>query len=54
MTTFGELHASIMSILPNASFGDDNDGQIIIYTNMQEIGDSLISDIDDDNNNNGH
>lgn len=50
-TTFGELHAAIMSILPNASFGEDNDGQIIVYTNMQEIGDGRISDIDDNNSN---
>lgn len=33
MDTFTELVKAILEILPQATFGDDNDGQIIIYTN---------------------
>lgn len=29
-----ELKASVLKIFPRASFGEDNDGQVVIYTNM--------------------
>ena len=31
-----DLYAHIINILPDATFGDDNDGQLIIYTGMKE------------------
>lgn len=36
--TYAELVKSIEDILPGATFGEDNDGQLIIYTNKSEIG----------------
>lgn len=30
--TMTELMQRVLSILPNATFGEDNDGQIVIYT----------------------
>lgn len=33
--TFTELRAAITAVIPGASFGEDNDGQIIIYTNKK-------------------
>jgi len=33
--TFDELMRAILNILPNAQSGDDNDGQIVIYTNKK-------------------
>lgn len=37
--TFSELDALICEILPNASMGEDEEGQLIIYTNLREIKD---------------
>ncbi len=37
--TFEELVTKVLAILPEARFGDDNDGQIIIYTNMKFVSD---------------
>lgn len=34
--TLDELYVAITAILPNATFGEDNDGQLIIYTDMTE------------------
>ena len=34
--TTNDLLRAILKILPHASIGEDNDGQIVIYTNMQE------------------
>ena len=31
-----ELLRAILALLPGASIGEDNDGQIVIYTNVQE------------------
>lgn len=36
--TFNELVAAILKVVPNASFGEDNDGQIVIYTDLTDIG----------------
>jgi hypothetical protein len=38
--TFNELIKETLRICPNAQFGQDNDGQIIIYTNK-----TLVSDL---------
>lgn len=32
--TFGELYTAITAIIPNASFDETVDGQIIIYTDL--------------------
>lgn len=37
MTTynkFSDLYEAIAKILPSASFGEDNEGQILIYTDL--------------------
>ena len=31
-----DLLTAILRVIPTASIGEDNDGQIIIYTNLQE------------------
>ena len=30
-----DLMRAVLTILPNASLGEDNDGQLIIYTNLR-------------------
>ena len=37
-----ELMAEILAILPEAEFGDDNDGQLIIYTNLKAGSDEYL------------
>lgn len=32
--TFNELVCAILEVCPTASFGEDNEGQIIIYTDL--------------------
>lgn len=32
-----ELRTAIAKVIPNYSLDEDNDGQIIIYTNLKEI-----------------
>jgi hypothetical protein len=32
--TYDEALAQVLAIFPHATFGDDNDGQLIIYTDM--------------------
>ena len=34
--TFDELYTKVLEILPNATFGEDNEGQLIIYTDLRE------------------
>lgn len=34
--TYDELVKAVLGILPNATFGDDNDGQLVIYTDLFE------------------
>lgn len=38
--TYADLVAGIQGFLKNATFGEDNDGQIIVYTNLREVQDS--------------
>jgi hypothetical protein len=35
-----ELRTAIAKLIPNYSVDQDNDGQLIIYTNLTEIGDT--------------
>lgn len=35
-------------IFPNAQWGDDNDGQIVLYTNMRESADGTLVAFDDE------
>jgi hypothetical protein len=35
--TYDELVAKILQTCPSASFGEDNDGQIVVYTNLKEV-----------------
>jgi len=37
-TNFPELIRLVRQILPQASFGVDNYGQVVVYTNLSEIG----------------
>jgi len=34
--TFDELYSKVLDILPCATMGEDNDGQLIIYTDKCE------------------
>jgi len=36
--TLDELMQKVLEILPDASFGEDEEGQVIIYTNLQQTG----------------
>ena len=36
--TFDEMYSRVLDILPEATCEEDNYGQIIIYTNMKEVG----------------
>lgn len=40
--TFDELTRKILDILPGAQFTEDNLGQIIIYTDMEQNKDGLV------------
>jgi hypothetical protein len=35
--SMNDLMRMVLDILPHASFGEDNDGQIVIYTNLQQV-----------------
>lgn len=39
--TFDDLFAKISQTLPGAYYGQDNEGQLIIYTGLQETDDVL-------------
>ena len=48
LTTFDDLCAAILEILPQASFGEDNDGQVVIYTNLHSVSsDGHLADMDE-------
>jgi hypothetical protein len=52
--TWEELIEEINKLLPGATFGDDNEGQIIIYTNLKVDHDNEhLVDMDDENNESG-
>lgn len=40
--TFSELVLAITEILPNATFDQDNDGQVIIYTDLELTADDRL------------
>lgn len=44
---FAELHDRIIAVLPEATFGEDNDGQLVIYTNLMETEDETLVSLDD-------
>jgi hypothetical protein len=46
-TTRFTMEEAVRSVLPNASFEEDNDGQIVIYSNLTEIEDGIVQDIDE-------
>lgn len=46
--TKSELETRVRDILPEASFGHDNDGQIIIYTNLAETDRGIFPIADDE------
>lgn len=48
MKTFNELLTQVLSIIPNASVGEDNDGQLVIYTNLTEDEDGNLSEMSDE------
>ena len=35
--TFDELVAAILAVIPTAQVGEDNDGQIVIYTGLVSV-----------------
>ena len=39
--TYEELVRAILEVCPNATFGEDNDGQLVIYTDLMEGKDCL-------------
>lgn len=32
-----QFMSRVLAVIPTAEFGEDNDGQIIIYTNLHEV-----------------
>lgn len=40
-----ELRTLVSRIFPNYSVGEDNDGQLIIYTNMTETSNDVFEEI---------
>jgi len=46
MITWEELVEEINKLLPRASFGNDNEGQIIIYTNLTNDDNYNLVDMD--------
>jgi hypothetical protein len=41
--TFDDLYKAITAILPSASFGEDNEGQVVIFTDLTvALGDVLV------------
>ncbi len=39
-TSIDTLLSTLLAILPDATIGEDEDGQVIIYTDRYQIGDS--------------
>lgn len=47
--TLDELYAALLVILPDAQLGEDNDGELIIYTNkriVHTINGELLENLD--------
>lgn len=45
-STLGDLMNLIGGPLPNATVGDDNDGQLVIYTDVRETADGRLVPLD--------
>ena len=45
--TMNELMAKILEILPNAVFGEEDNGEILIATGLVESKNGTLSDLDD-------
>jgi hypothetical protein len=45
--TMNELMAKILDILPNAVFGEEDNGEILIATGLVEGKNGTLSDLDD-------
>ena len=43
MNTYAELVQAILVVLPNATFGEDNEGQLVIYTGLVEVAPNELS-----------
>ena len=42
-TSFNDMARKILAVFPDATFGEDNEGQLIIYTDTRvDSGDNLI------------
>lgn len=41
-----EIIDRVLEIIPTATFGEDNEGQFIIYTNLVEIEDDLFEHLE--------
>lgn len=44
--TFDDLMRKVLEILPRATLGEDNDGQIIVYTDLTLDANDKIKDFD--------
>ncbi len=45
--TYSELVRAISAILPDATFGEDNEGQLVVYTNLQQTNPSDDAELKD-------
>jgi hypothetical protein len=48
MQTLDDLIKAILPILPDAQIGEDNDGQLVIYTNLYENDTGFLDTYDPD------
>lgn len=46
--TFDELEEALEEIIPGFSIGEDNHGQLIIYTNLRQNDDGELEDFEED------
>lgn len=47
--TIDDIMRSVLEILPNATVGEDSDGQVVIYTNLRTISsDGHVVDMGED------
>lgn len=46
MQTINDLFRHLETFLPGASLGEDNEGQLIIYTNLKEVGDGYLAEFE--------
>lgn len=43
---YDDLMRAVLAILPNAQLGEDNDGQIVVYTDKKAGPDGEVQDLD--------